>query len=226
MNSHFTLDTDTRNTLIAIPSSIITNLIYDLLSTTSYVVKPNNTYYTIQSISNIPITLLTILSVFLLFILIWITLITFFKLVEKIYKQLSYNKIQYYAGEYLVHEYTQLKNRTIELHNKIDDSATNNKTELYLRDLIEIVSSLKSLFSPFLYAPDYYTKGCFRSIPSDIMNINIAISPYEYSALISLLDDMVRNISPLGNSNPLIALDCKNLRKTLYDLQLYTAKTS
>ena len=207
--------------ITAVASGIMTSLLYDLFSQTSYVLQQEGTQYILrQSNNDVRSVLLTALSVFLMFFIIWIIFIFIIQIGVKISKQLKFHKIERIHRDKLVNIYINAKNQTIQLKKKFDNEPNANSAKLQLRELASIIIPLHTCFCPHNLRMKVHIKDYFRNPKHDtFLNVINMVSKYEFLSLIELLNEILKNFNFYSNDDELMKNDCKNIAKLIDDLK-------
>lgn len=209
----------------AVASSIMTNLLCNFLSHGSYIIQPNGTQYLIVSDdSNIKNDALSFAGILLLFFVLWGILSVTIPISAKILKKIRFKKMKFHSRNDLVNTISMTKEQAINLKSIFYDEqylASNmDLAKLQITTLAVIVSTLHAKFIPHNQQRRLHMKDNFRNPDhSSIININSAISKYEFSALIELLQKMVHNVALHTNEDNLIQQDCSQMSKMLNDLK-------
>lgn len=178
--------------LSAIASGILTDLICEQFSATSFTITFNNNVYHIKSIedSNLVFKLVAIVLVFfLIWFLIAILLPNFLYAIDRLKTK---NKPKYTKHK-LLERYTKLKDDALKaftLSNKCDEP------NLYLYELFKCVNELDKLFSA---VQPKVIKSVFKKSNS-ASDIGYNISPYEFKLLINTLEIQIAKL--IENVNP------------------------
>lgn len=214
--------------ITAVASGIITSLLYDLVSHSSYIIQPKGSHYMLISDNNDTArTFLTICSIFILFFSIWVIITLLIQISSNISKHLVFKKMKNISGYKLANEYAKAKEQTFNLNNNFFYKAKSisdiTYIKLHLRDLSIIITSLHVHFYPHNLYQRSHIKHYFRKPEhTTIINIGNTISQYEFQALIELLKKMVEQASSYASEDILIAHDCKEMSWMLNDLTTIT----
>lgn len=208
--------------ITAVASGVITDLLYDLLSPSSYTIQDVDSQYVLIPNSN-NATWFSICVILMLFFSLWGIIILIIQISTKLSKHLGGKRKPHLCGYKLVTQYTKAKEETIKLNSIFDSemSHTPNITyiKLYLRDLSIPITSLHAQFYPHTRHQKTNLKYFFRNPEhSTILSINNIISKYEFLALIALLQKMVLLASSHVHKDKLMEKDCKDLLTMLQEL--------
>lgn len=223
--THQVFESKLWQAITAVASGIVTSLLYDLVSHSTYVIQQVNSQYVLMpDSSNTKGTLLSVCGIFVLFFSIWGIIIFIIQIGTKVSKQLSFKNIQKISGRKLVFEYTKAKQQTIDLNNnfytKSKGVSNISYIKLHLRDLSVIIVSLHAHFYPHNTLQKAHMKHYFRKPDhSTIISINNTISKYEFLTLIELLYLMVSQASLYARGNILMTCDCEEMFQMLKELK-------
>lgn len=209
--------------IAAVASSIITNLLTNLLSHDSYVIQVSGTQYIISDDSNMEKDIFYFVATLLLFFVLWGIFSIIISVSTKIYNKIKFRKIEFYSRKHLVNTVILIEEQAINLSNILYYNPSENFNiefaKLKIRTLATMVSTLHAKFIPHNKQKKLHMKDNFRHLDySSIININSGISKYEFLALIELLQNMVNDISSHANGECLMEQDCRQMATMLNDL--------
>ena len=211
--------------ITAVASGIMTSLLYDLVSQTSYILRQEGIQYVIVADdSNMKNTTFTIISIFLLFFSLWGIFTIIIQIVSRLSKQLRFKNMEHINGNILVNTIDRAKEQTISLKNRFNNESFNisdaTLAKLQLRDLAAITTSLHVKFVPHNLYRKAHMKYNFRQPEhSTIISISNSVSKYEFLSLIELLYGLVNSASLHANGDKLMIKDCKEISSMLNDLK-------
>lgn len=211
--------------ITAVASGIMTSLLHDLVSQTSYILRSEGMHYVIvANDSNMKNTTFTIVSIFLLFFTLWGIFTLIIQIASRLSKQLSFKKMEHISGNTLVNTIDKAKEQTIYLKNRFNNESLNisvaTLAKLQLRNLALIITSLHVKFVPHnLYRKDHMKYNFRHPDHSTIINISNGVSKYEFISLIELLYDLVNTASLHTNEDKLMIKDCEEILKMLNELK-------
>lgn len=211
--------------ITAVASSIMTNLLYNFISNDSYVVQPDGTQYIISSdTNNMKNNASAFVFTILIFFTLWGILLIAIHICPIISKQLKYKKIKFHSRSDLINELNTAKEQTLFLkdifYNEQNIILNMDIAVLQMRTLASTVSSLHAKFIPHNKQQKKHMRDNFRHpTHSAIFNINGSISKYEFISLIRILEKMTYNMSLHTYGDELLNKDCKEMLKMLEDLK-------
>lgn len=214
--------------ITAVASGIMTSLLYDLVSQTSYILRPEgNQYVIIADDSNMKNTTFAVISILLLFFSLWGVFTIIIQSASKLSKQLSFKKMEHISGNALVNAIDRAKEQTIYLKSSFNNESfsisDSTLAKLQLRNLAAIITSLHVKFVPHnLYRKNHMKYNFRQPDHSTIINISNSVSKYEFLSLIELLYDLVSNASLHTNGDKLMIKDCKEILTMLKELEEVT----
>lgn len=224
MAHYKTFEGKLRGAITALTSSILTSLICDTISNTSYVLQTSENQYTLtptgNSFSN------SVVFVLLIFSIIWIIISIIIPLGLRLKERISYRKIDQPNRKALVSTFNWSKEIALSLRPVfIDENGAAldlDMVKLYTKDLADVITALHKKFKPHNQKMQKHIADNFRKpAHSSIFNIDIGISNYEFSALIAMLTKMVENAQKCetNTSEELFLKDCEEMRGYLKELE-------
>lgn len=219
-----TIEGKLRGAITALTSSILTSLIYDTISNTSYVLQTSEKQYTLTSTGNSFWE--NIVFILLVFSIIWIIISIIIPIGLRLKEQVSYRKINQPTRKTLVSTFNQSKEIAASLRpvfmNEIGVALDLDMAKLYTKDLAKVITALHKNFKPHNQKIQKHIVDHFRKpAHSSIFNINSGISDYEFFALIAMLKKMVENVQncATGTKEELFLKDCKEMLNYLKELE-------
>ena len=221
MNNYKLIETKLWSALSALTSGVITSLIYDALSSSSYMVEIDGEQYMFTSIG---ISFWEagglILSTFLM---IWALISVIIPLLLRLRKRFTYDKIKRINAKELIRTLDETKESVVSLYPVFVRESTSMSdacfVNLYNRDLVKIILRLHSDFLPHNKKLRKIIEGYFRHQKhSSSIAIDRNISSYELDSLIALLREMVQSAKTNTYSDELMKKDCVEMEKALNDL--------
>lgn len=225
-----TSDSKLWASIAAVASGIITNLLYDLVSHTSYILlRQNSQYMIIPDNNNTKNTVFSIIIIILLFLFLWFSLIGIIQGLARIHRQFNFRKLEPLSQNKAVYvintakEQTFILLKTLYTNQNQEIVSFENLAKLQCKNLADIIITLHRTFSPGSYNKTQHIKDYFRRTShSSIINSITGISKYELCALIEILRKIVNEISPKLDVDNLLKKDCDEMLKMLEDLQTVT----
>lgn len=218
-------ETKLWNAITAVASGIMTSLICDLISNTSYVIKyDNNQYVLTQSDNGMNNTVSAIFITVIIFFVFWGSFTVIIHIGAKTIRQLKFNEIKRFSGKDFVDEINNTKEQIIKLKNIYFDEQNmilNDKyAKLLIRELAVLIVSLQAKVNQATKHHNSHSKDYFRrsDYPS-IININARVSRYEYIALTEILSEMVNNAILHTDGDELMDNDCKQMMDILNEIK-------
>lgn len=171
-------------------SGILTNILYDIMSGSKYIITKGEQGYLCEGISTTN-SFVVILIILLVFSVLWYVLaIVLPKLKYRIWT-LRYNKPVKYDANHVLLTYTDVRNKLRSIYAKISGVEDGKIIALYAGEFLECVFRLYQVFSQEKADNIYVTKGLFRS-SSSLDTIQGHISKYEYFALLDVCSEIIR----------------------------------
>lgn len=217
--------------ITAIASGIMTSLLYDLVSQTSYVIVQEGAHYVIVSSSdNTPNTVLAFFIILLLFFSLWGILNLIVCIGVKTFRQLKFKKRKRIDGRSLLEIFNNAKEQTTTLINVLENEKNlitcKNSATLHIRDLAVIITSLHDKFCKRNLHGKAYAKNYFRCPKhASIVTISEGISRYEFLSLLGILDKLVRDITTYAENDELMLQDCNELSVLLSEITVIGLST-
>ncbi len=224
MANYKTFERKLRGAITALTSSILTSLICDVFSNTSYVLQTGEKQYMLTPTGNSFSG--SVVFVILIFSIIWIIISIIIPIGSRLKERVSYRKIDQPNGKTLVGTFNQSKEIALSLRpvfiNEIGNVSDLDTIKLYTKDLANVITALHKKFKPHNKKMQKHIVDHFRKpAHSSIFNIDSGISDYEFSALIVMLKKMVVNAQKCEkNTNEKLFLkDCKEMLDYLEELE-------
>lgn len=221
MKNYKLLENKIRSLLAALTSGILTNLIYNIIYGTSYIIQSTETQTTIIPqtggvIQAIGIILLT-------FITIWAFITILIPLALKTVNRFHFKKIVKYGTQELVSEFEKDKKEVLNLATLFfsgdTDKITSDLINLRIKELAVIITDLHKIFCPSNARLKARIKYSFRNTNhSSIINITDKVSSYEFLSLIAIMREMVCKTG-CSTSDSLLKKDLKEMNNMLSDLE-------
>ena len=230
MNQHKQIEGKLWNAIVALTSGVLTNLIYNEISSTSYVLEFLNGQYTLIQVNNNAWEKIGL--IFLTFFLVWAFISTIIPVALRIRQKIAYQKINRINNKNLTKSFDSAKNETLILlpffvRESTEDVPNPDLALLHVKDLANVVTKLHNIFKPHNNKLQKQIRNYFRNPNhSSIINIGDNISDYEFSALITLLLNMVERVQSLKSDNKLLQKDCDEMLKSLKEMEEYCKPTS
>lgn len=208
--------------IAALTSGVLTSLLYELLSGSSYEFDMEGKQYEIVSTGMntwfaFGLVLLTFFGLWAIFswVLPWLS---------KIRKRFVYDKVKKTTAKELIKALDEAKQKIKELYplfeHQEDNPIKKNLIVLHGRELAMIVSLLHKKFLPKNKRLRQRVEQYFRhSEHATITTIAKKISDYELAAEIALLKSMVAQLKALAGNDTLLEHDCKEMEEKLNDLE-------
>lgn len=218
------VETKLWGAMTAIPSGIITSILYDAITTTSYVLeKSGKQCVFIQEQNSIWTTFSILGGILLVFFFIWGLISGISVVVAWGCRYLKYNKPEKVSGKNLVDTFISAKEKTLELSNTVCAETTNqitsNISKLVIRELANIIISLHTKFVQHNQKREMSVRNCFRNQDrSSIIELTNEVSEYEVKALHDELHRIL-NIISLNIDDNLMRRDVDELNNLLADIE-------
>lgn len=222
MENYKLLERKLWNAIIVLTSGILTNLIYDEVSNTSYLFQTEDKQFTISQVSeslwkSIFVTVFT-------FFIIWITILIISTITLKFIRRFHFKKVTKHSRKNLILSFERIKEETLNLEAiyPIENSnlANTNIIKLRLKSLATIITDLHRLFCPHNIKLKQSVKNLFRNYEhTSIINISEKISAYEFLSLISLLEEMISITENHSENDYLLIRDCTEMKSMLSELK-------
>lgn len=206
--------------LSALTASILTNIIYDEISTSHFERKiQNNNIYFVE-VSNYSIYE-KLFFLFLLFSILWFLISMLIPTILKLYSIRKPKKKKQLRKKEILHEYTRIKLHLNLLLQNIEQIKTlQTSTLTYAEDISICINQLYTVFCPSSNIQKKVVKNVFRTGAS-ISDIGHAVSIYEYTEIINeakyLLDNVFSN-----KENELLLQDYSKLNARIIELKKVT----
>lgn len=221
MNDYKSIETKVWNAVSVLTSGVLTSLIYEAISSSSYVLEINGKQYVFTSIGkSIWGAVGFILAIFLL---LWTVIYVIIPLLLRIRKRFTYDKIRRVNAKDLVKTLDMAKELVKELYPVFcaegDDTPDPYLIKLHNRDLTKTILLLHGKFLPHNKKMRKAIENYFRNPNhSSIITIDRKISSYEFDSVIALLRKMVSGVKLNGCGDKLLKKDCAEMEKALNDL--------
>lgn len=224
MANYKTFEGKLRGAITALTSSILTSLVCDAISDTSYVIQTGEKQYTLTATGNSSSG--SVVVVLLIFSIIWILISIIIPIGLRLKERVSYRKIDQPNRKALVSTFNWSKEIALSLRpvfiNEIGTVLDLNMVKLYMEDLAGAITALHKKFKPHNQKMQKHIVDHFRRpAHSSIFNIDSGISNYEFSALIAMLKKMVENAQECeaNAKEELFLKDCKEMLDCLKELE-------
>ncbi len=190
-----------------ITSGILTNLIYNEISTSHYqkqIINDIEIYVQIDKFSSIA----KVLIIALIFISIWLILSVVAPRLLYLKKSISHKREHALNTKEIMNSYIDMKEKVKSISLLVAENKSSEYKLLYSDDLTNCVNTLHSVFCSKLKKQQTTVKATFRTSIS-INTKGVRISPYEFLALLSLTNDTIEEV--MNSANP----DCKQDKENL-----------
>lgn len=227
MDNYKSFETKLWNGISVLTSGVLTSLIYESISKSSYVLEIEGKQYVFTSTGAgfwgaMGVILVT-------FFFLWAVISILIPLVLRIKKRFTYDKIKRVNAKELIKTIDKVKESIMFLYPIF---CTENKAEfhpefarLHNRDLAKTILLLHRKFLPSNKKLRKSIKGYFRNADhSSIITIDKKISNYELLSIIVLLREMVESIKETDYADELFQKDCIEMENALDELDELTAK--
>lgn len=222
MKNYKPIESKIWNAITALTSGVLTSIIYDALSHTSYMLEIDDKKYAITSTS-----LSFFASLGLVcgtFLMIWTVISLIIPCALKVHKRFSYDKVTRPNASELLKTITSVTETVKALYPHFEPtgviSDSPDYAKLYARELINAVTLLHKKFIPHNKKFQREILSFFRKPQfSSIISINSRLSTYEFNSLISILKLMVTNLQEYGNPDELLKKDCNEMLENLSELE-------
>lgn len=206
----------------ALTSGVLTSLLYELLSGSSYKFDIEGKQYEIVSTGMD--TWLAFGLVLLTFFCLWAIFSWFLPWFSRIRKRFVYGKVKKTTAKELIRVLDETKQTTKELYpffiHQDSDSIQEELIVLHSRELAMTISLLHRKFLPQNKRLRQRVEQYFRhSEHATFTTITKKISAYELAAEIGLLKSMVAQLKMLAGKDILLDRDCAEMAKKLNDLE-------
>lgn len=219
MNSYKTVEAKLWNAVSMLTSGVLTNMIYGLLSGSSYELNVDGKHYEITSTGmNIWHAFAIIIFTFLSLWALISVLIPFFL---KIRKRFEYDKIERSTAKDLIRVLDETSESIKDLYLIFDSANGKNKDllRLHSRELAKAILRLHRTFLPQNKRLRKIIEKYFRQYThATIVTIDQKVSGYELAAAVALLKNMVSQLKLVADNNTLLEKDCTMMEDKLNDL--------
>lgn len=209
------------NAITGLTSGVLTSLIYDIISNTAYTVRKINNVEIIESTNG---GVNAIISILALFFSIWIVISVIVPRVIKFLDRFRFKKIKKYRRNDLAYEFELKKNQILKIKEDAFDRNRENNFEnilaLSVKNLAIVITDLHRIFYPANKKLKKRIRQSFRSPEhSSIITLSDEISGYEFSSLLSVIEEMVDVVIDCGINDELLKHDSEDMKKMLGDLR-------
>lgn len=224
MKLSHSFETKLWSAITAVASGIITSLLSDFISNTSYILQQNEKQYILVQTNNMYDTIFSISVILLTFFSLWAILTIIIQIGNKIYRQLKFNKLEKCTGTDLVNLICNTKEKLIKLNDRLYNKKNNifntDIAKLQIRELANIITTLHVKFKQYNQHKNIHMNKKFRHLNhASIINTSYGVSTYEFFAIINLLDKMLIDLSSLNRDDKLMKKDCNEMAQMLHDLK-------
>lgn len=222
MSNYKSFENRLLNAISALTSGVLTSLIYDGISSTSYLLEMEGKQYNITSAgvsfwAAAGFVLATFLGI-------WAIISIIIPFALKVRRRFAYDKVRGTNAIELMKTLDVAKERVTTLYpillSESQNMINSRLVNLYCRDLAEIITLLHNKFVPRNQKLKKSMLHFFRSPKySSVITINKSVSGYEFASIISLLQEMVITVKEHGCRDELLLKDCDDLVKNLSELE-------
>ena len=218
MNEYGLFEEKAINAIGALTSGVLTSLIYDGITKSSYLVKREGINYIIYSIGTNPWS--TIVFVLLMFCLIWASITIALPQILVLKKRISYARIPRFKQKELLKIIENSKVTTIRLMKVFSEDTKDNDLQiLYFRDITRTVLVLHRSFCPRSKIMKKRVEQFFRTKEhSTIYSIDRKGSGYEFIIVIKMLRQLIEQVKNTQINNLLFDKDYKQVTCLLNEL--------
>lgn len=221
MDNYKSIETKLWNAISVLTSGVLTSLIYEAISESSYVLEIEGKQYVFTSTGIGFWGALGIILVVFLFL--WAVISKLIPLLLRLKRRFSYDKIKRINVKELIKTIDNVKESITILYPIL---CAENKAEfdlvfarLHNRQLAKTILLLHRKFLPSNKKMRKTIKGYFRNADhSSVITIDKKISSYEFLSIIVLLREMVKSIKETDCTDELLEKDCIEMEKALDEL--------
>lgn len=197
-----------RNSLFAVASSILTELLYDELSNIHYEVQNTGQGVMLIQVDEHGLfwKLMFIIGIFLS---IWALISVVIPILIRFLGRFRYRNVKTYTTEFVVANYRNVKANIIKL-SKINSNQFNL---LYINEIATTINQLYAIFCPDQKRNKRVVTSSFRDGVT-VDNMESRISPYEYQIMINQAESLLE-IFPTIQGHPMADNDYEMLKKRL-----------
>lgn len=221
MNGHKTIEKKLWSVVSMLTSGVLTSLIYELLSGSSYNLDIDGKHYEItttgmNSWCAIGVVVLT-------FFALWALISLLIPFLLRIRKRFAYDKIKQVSAKDLLKVLDEAS-ATIKavypiFNAKSKDPSNNDYLKLYSRDVAKTILLLHRKFLPSNKRLRKRIETYFRHYQhTSIISIEQKVSSYELAANVTLLRNIVEQLSGVAGEDALLGKDCEEMKKALAEL--------
>ena len=222
MNGHKIIETKLWSGTSMLTSGVLTNLIYELLSGSSYNLDIDGKHYEItaagmNSWCAIGVVVLTFFSL-------WALISLLIPFLLRIRRRFAYDKVKQVSAKELLKVLDEAGATIKEIYPIFNaeskDSSSDNYLKLYSRDVEKTILPLHGKFLPPNKRLRKRIETYFRHYQhSSIISIEQKISSYELAANVALLRCMVEKLNGVAGEGTLLKKDCKEMVSALDELE-------
>ena len=226
MDNYHSIETKLWNAISALTSGVLTSLLYDSLSDSSYILEIEGKQY-IFTTSGLSFWG-AIFSIFATFISLWVVISILIPFVLRMKRRFSYKKINRVNIKEMVRTFEIAKEEVLRLYPIFfpEDSqrCDSELVKLHSRDLAKIILLLQYNFYPPNTKMRARVVNCFRKAEyASFLTMHRRLSAYEFRAIVAMLQRMVACVSSVDNDD-LLSKDCTQMKEALSELDDLLAK--
>ena len=220
MENYHSIETKLWNAISALTSGVLTSLLYDSLSDSSYVLEVEGVQYVITS-NGLNFWGATF-SIFATFISLWVVISILIPFILRMKKRFSYKKIKRVKIKEMVRAFEIAKEEVVRLYPiffpEDPQGCDSELLKLHNRDLAKIILLLQNKFNPPNTKLRARVVNCFRNPEhTSFFTIHRRLSAYEFRAIVAVLQRMVDCVSSVDNDD-LLSKDCNQMKEALKNL--------
>ena len=204
--------------LLALASSVLTDLLYGEISGTRYEGQLSGERLTLEEIGDFDFKT-RLLYISFLFFVTWTVLFVIRWCLPRLVRRLQYRNKQSYTREKVYSDFILAK--TILAETRRTDKLEPKNILLYSEKIGGAITLLYSTFCPHKKRLELVVKNSFRT--GLICDFGQRISPYEYYAVIRVAYELLSDLSQMGakeEAGEILRSDCARLCKQLEELKV------
>ncbi len=205
-------------------SGVLTSLIYDTVSNTTYVLHMDGQEYILNTIEEG--LWIKPIGILILYFLLWGLFSKIIPWIGKYLSRFSYRRAGKSSPRELLCALNAAKVSIERLYPVLcGEKAGSSLAKIHVRELANTVAILHKKFVPHSTKGSKDLNKCFRNnLHASIFLAEKKVSAYELSAVVSLLKDMVDAVEKLASEDPLLQRDCDEMKSCLNHLEELSSK--
>ena len=201
----------------AVASGILTSLLYDQLANSHFEIIMQEGKTLLVPVSNRTFAFqFAIISG--IFLISWLIISMIIPFAIYMFERISYKRVQYLRPNEVITSFRKIKKEVIYISEKLNRINQSDVVILYAEDIVSLILRLYKTFYTENRQLRMPVTSIFR-MENTLVNVGREISPYDYNALLKVLNQLLRLVNQSRNSE-ILQRDYIKSKKLLSELKL------